>query len=563
MVMLLISIALLLQVTAVQNWAIDKVTNFLNQSSEFHAEIGHIKLNWWDALELREVKILDSQDSTMIAAEALLVDFKISSLLPSGPPALDQVRIENAQVHLLIHAGDSSMNINRWINELNSRFSGSGSTSPTIFGIEGIAIRNSEFFLVNFNKDPITDGLDYNRIRFKALNANLTDFKLNGDKINISVKLLNAIETGSNLAIQEFKTDFFYSSKELEFANLSLKTSKSILKDFLRFEFASPIAFSNFIDEVVIIANLEESKLHLEDLKLFAPTLPEIDDEIYLTGKVTGPVSDLKSDEFLVRVGQKTAIFGSFELDGLPEISKTYINLSLKNSTVLARDLSPYLPETIEKEIRKLNNIQFTADFAGLLSRFVTNGEFNTSVGSVKGRINYDTVNELPSIVSNVTLTDLDLGVLTENQALFQKLSLNGNVNLKGNTLENILVDVDAKISKLGLSNYEYTNITTDATYGLDLFKGSFAIDDPNLKMKAVGLANLKAATDSISIQIQVDTAMVASLGLDDKLNFFSGTLDVDSRGIKIDDIQGIAKFKDLKVDYEGRYLDIGDFFIQ
>jgi len=36
-------------------------------------------------------------------------------------------------------------------------------------------------------------------------------------------------------------------------------------------------------------------------------------------------------------------------------------------------------------------------------------------------------------------------------------------VNLKGNTIENIRVDVDAKISKLGLSGYEYTNITTDA----------------------------------------------------------------------------------------------------
>jgi len=55
---------------------------FLNEGSEFHAEIGHIKLNWWDALELRDVKILDYQDSTMISAEALLIDFKISSLIP-------------------------------------------------------------------------------------------------------------------------------------------------------------------------------------------------------------------------------------------------------------------------------------------------------------------------------------------------------------------------------------------------------------------------------------------------------------------------------------------------
>jgi len=41
---------------------------------------------------------------------------------------------------------------------------------------------------------------------------------------------------------------------------------------------------------------------------------------------------------------------------------------------------------------------------------------------------------------------------------------------------------------------------------------------------------------------------MVASLGLDDKLNFFSGNLEIESSGIKIDDIQGIAKFRDLKV---------------
>jgi len=50
MVMLLISIALLLQVTAVQKLGNRQgQPNFLNEGSEFHAEIGHIKLNWWDA----------------------------------------------------------------------------------------------------------------------------------------------------------------------------------------------------------------------------------------------------------------------------------------------------------------------------------------------------------------------------------------------------------------------------------------------------------------------------------------------------------------------------------
>ncbi len=563
MVMLLITLAILLQVTSVQNWAIDKVTGILNEDSEFQTEVGQIKLNWWDALELRDVKILDHRDSVMIAAEALLVDFEISSLLPPGSPSLDQVRVEKAKIQLLTHEGDSSMNINRWIEELNDRFGGTSSGSPTVFGIESIAIRNSEFALVNYNSEPITDGLDYNRLRFKELNTNASKFLINGDEISISIKLLNGLESGSNLAIQEFKTDLLYSSEELELANLSLKTPKSVIKDFLRFEYSSPAAFSDFLNQVVIIANLEESKLHLEDLKLFAPTLPEIQDEIFLTGKVTGPVSDIKSDEFLIRLGQKTAIFGSFELEGLPEIEETFINLSLKNSTILAKDLSPYLPESIEKEIQKFNLIQFTTDFSGYLSRFVTNGKFNTSIGSVEGRINFDTVDELPSIVSTLKVNALDLGILADDRELLQKVSLSGNVNLKGNSIENILLDIDAEISQLGIKNYNYTNISTDATYGLELFKGNLAINDPNLKMSAVGLANLKTATDSISIQVDIDSALISNLGLAEKVNFFSGTLDIESRGIKIDEIQGIAKFQDLKIDYDGRYLDVGDFYFQ
>jgi len=273
----------------------------------------------------------------MISAEALLIDFKISSLIPSGPPSLDQVRIEKAQIHLLIHAGDSSMNINLWINELNSRFGGSGSTSTPIFESRGrdLEILNSSWWILIKILSP--DGLDYNRIRLKALNANLTDFKLNGDKITISVKLLNAIETGSNLAIQEFKTDFYLFLKGVRVCKIwvwkLLKVSSKISFDWIHLAyclFKFHRRGSNHCQPRRIQASPGRSKT-------IRPTLPEIDDEIYLTGKVTGPVSDLKSEEFLVRIGQKTAIFGSFELDGLPEISKTYINLSLKNSTILAR----------------------------------------------------------------------------------------------------------------------------------------------------------------------------------------------------------------------------------
>ena len=184
----------------------------------------------------------------------------------------------------------------------------------------------------------------------------------------------------------------------------------------------------------------------------------------------------------MVRIGEKTALFGSFLVDGLPDIDNTYLNLSLKNSVIFAGDLAPYLSPEIQKEIKKFNTIRLDADFAGVLNRFTTTGDFRTNIGNFSGRVNYDLVKGVPSIVSRLKVQNLDLGILTEDKELLQKVSLEGNVNIKGSSVATALVDLNAKISQLGINQYNFTNITTDATYGLNLFRGNLAINDPNLK---------------------------------------------------------------------------------
>ncbi len=562
--MLFIVVALSLQINWVQNRVINKVTGILNNNSAFHTEIGKIQLNWWDALELDDVIIRDHRDSLMIAAKKINADFEFLSLIPPGITTINAVRMEDAKLHMLTHEGDSAMNINIWVEELAKLFStNSKSTSPTQFKINSVELRNSEIFMVNQITDAITKGLDYNRLRFSDITLNATDFYLEGPEIGVTVKMLTGTELTSGLEIMELKTKMTYAPEFMEFDKLSLKSTKSHIKNFLRFEYATPAAFSNFEEEVVIITNLDETKLDLGDLKLFAPALPDIDDEIYLSGKVSGPVSDLRSEELLIRIGEKTAIFGAFRLDGLPNIEDTYINLSLKNSTILARDLAPYLPANISKEINKFNTIRLTADFAGYLHRFDTNGEFKTSIGNISGRVNFDMVDGLPTTVSNITTQNLDLGIITENRELLQKISLKGLVNTTGNSKENLLIDVDADVTKFGFKNYVYTNIKTDATYGLDLFRGNIVVNDPNFKIDANGELNLRESTDSVRMRIEIDTAFLDRLNLTEKATFISGNLNIDVKGIELDDIQGIARFRNIQVGYEDRFLNLGDFNFQ
>jgi hypothetical protein len=564
LLLFVIAVALAVQVTSVQNWMIDRVTGYLNANSKFTTEIGRIKLSWWDALELKDVSIRDHRDSLMLGAETLYADFALLSLIPPGDPTIDAVRLERAQVNLLTHEGDSVLNINRWVDEITELFAAKSTTATKAkFYISAVELRQTQFSMVNFNKEPLTEGFDYNRMVFRELSGTAANFKLEGPEIGIAIQRLSGVESTSGLDIQELKTDLTYSPKFIELDNLNLKSERSHIKDYVRLDLIGKEGFSDFFAQVKLTARMDETKINLMDLRLFAPTLPAFEDEIYLSGEVIGPLSDMKSDEFLIRLGEKTALFGAFELDGLPDIENTYINLSLKNSVVSARDLAPYLTPELEKQVNKFNLIRMDADFTGLLNRFITNGKFKTSIGDLDGRVNFDLVNGVPSVVSRLKVNNLDLGILAENRELLQKISLDGRVDFKGNSIENAIVDLDAQISQFGIKNYTYSNINTDATYGLNLFRGNLAINDPNLKAHARGYLNLEESVDSVRMVVQVDSVFLDSINLTQTPTFISGKLDIDTKGIDLDDIQGIARFSDVKVGYEDRFLDVGDFFFQ
>lgn len=562
--LLLITLGLALQVTSVQNWMIDRVTGYLNSNSTFKTEIGKIRISWWDALELENFTVRDHKDSLMIGAELAYADFSLLSLIPPGDPTIDAVRLEKAKVNLITHPGDSSMNINLWIKDLSDLFGSSKkSTTGTKFYISAIDLRQTEFSLINYNAEPLTEGFDYTRMIFKEITGNASDFRVENSEIGIKIKLLTGVESTSGLKIRELKTILTYSPKFLELDQLNLRSDKSQIKNYIRLDLTGPKGYSDFINQVKLTARMEETKIDLSDLRLFAPSLPDFEDQIYVSGEVSGPVSDLKSEELLIRLGKKTALFGAFELDGLPEIENTYINLSLKNSVVSARDLAPYLTPELEKQINKFNLIRMDADFTGLLNRFITNGSFKTSIGDIEGRVNFDLVNGVPSIVSRLRVKNLDMGILAEDRELLQKLSLDGNVNFKGNSAENAILDLKAQITQLGINNYPFTNINTDATYGLNLFRGNLTIDDPNFKVQARGYLNLEESVDSVRMVVQLDTAFLDRINLVETPSFISGKLDIDTKGIDLDEIQGIARFTDIKAGYEDRFLDVGDFYFQ
>ncbi len=554
----------LLQIPVVQTRVSGFLTTYITNQTGFNTSISKVKIRWWDAISLEDVIIYDTQDSLMINLEEVFIDFSLKGLLDRNNPSLDQIKLINGNIRLISHEKEDAINISIFFDRINDLIPRSDKTKEkTKFNIGNIFFEEASLDIINYSAEAITEGFDYNQLRFRDLLADADDFFTYDGEVGFKTNFLRGIEITSGIVIQQLKTKFTYAPTFMEFDDLFLRSNRTEIKDYLKFSYASASALSNFNQEVELLARLDESSLDIQDLKFFSDQIPQFEDRITLSGTISGTIDQLTSDQLLIRFGLRSALFGKFKIKGLPDIENTFFEMSLMNSILNSNDLAPYISKEAQMEINKFRDIRFDTDFSGFLKNFTANGNFRTGIGQIIGRFNYKFTNNEPTYNGRVELRNLDLGILFEDRENFQKVNLTGQIRGTGLTLETALVQVDANIRKLGINQYDYTNIVSNATFGRDLFSGKLQVDDPNLKANFEGVLDLRDNKDSIRLNVAIDTAYLMDLKLLDRDLFISGKVDMDTKGITLDDIEGIARFSDINLSYEGRNLLIDNFFFQ
>lgn len=562
----LLLLATILQVPSIQTKISQALTNYMSEKTGFQTSISKVRIRWWDAVSLQDVVVHDHKDSLMIDLEEVYLDFSFKGLFQSENPHIDQIKMQRGNVRLLFHRGDEYMNISEFLGRINELFPSKPKDpekkTPRI-DIDNIYFKETSLDIINYSARPVSEGFDYNNLKFRNLVADADDFYSEGPVIGLKLNFLRGQETTSGLELQQLKTNFTYSPKFMEFDELFLKSNNTEIKNYLKLSYDSIGSLSNFNKEVHILAKLEETALDLQDLKFFTDQLAKINDRIFLSGEIEGTVNNFASEQLLVRFGERSALFGKFKIDGLPDISNTFFQMSLVNSVLISNDLIPYISDEARKEISKFREIRFDTDFSGYLHFFTANGNFRTGIGKIVGRLDYKFENDQPTFRGKLDLNNLDMGVLLEDRENFQKVNLTGNIKGSGLTLETVLLEVDADIKSAGINGYNYTNILSNATYGKDLFRGSLLINDPNLKGQVNGILDLREGKDSIRMEVALDSAFLKELKITEKDAFISAKIDMDTKGITLDNIEGIARFSEVNMSYEGRNLYVDNFFFQ
>lgn len=543
----LLGIALILlalvQTTWFKNYAADKAASYLSKELDVEVSIGEIELAYFDELKATDVYLSDQKADTLIYIKTLRADYDIFSFT-NKEVKLNEVQVDGGNIAIGVLPNEKKLNIQFVIDYFASPPSDKPKSSP-VLTFDKVEITNTRFHYFNKNYAPPTSrAFDENDMVYSNLNGHLHNFTIIKDSLSFYLDDISGTEK-SGLVIEDLRAKTIISSTTMEFADLYIQTPKSIIQDYLKFDYNSYADFSDFVRAVKLTANLDKTKVHTQDIALFSNYLTKYRDVLHGTGKITGTIASMRSNAIDLRINDHTRYEGYASLQGLPDIEKTYFNLNAKQFTTKTKDLAPLIElEPAPKEFLNLGNINYQGTFVGLIGDFKMKGVVGTDIGTTAATLHYkQPKNELVSYEASLKSDNINLYKLLEMDKL-GSTSFDLQINGKGLTAKTLAATVAGDIYHIDYNQYDYKNIAVNGSFSENFFKGNGRIVDPNFDFDFDGTVDLKMEQPDIDINTNVVGINLKTLGLDSVDNIIRFRGDVALQGSNLDNMRG-----DIKLD--------------
>jgi hypothetical protein len=551
---------LILQIQSVQERLLAHYLERLPAAARFPITFRSFYFSWWDNLYVEGLEVRDPENNRMISASAIRIRFDLPALYRGGSVRLNGISASGADVRLTPIGPDSArnLNLNEWIAELRGADTTAGGKSIPIH-IKEISLSKGNFVYENPDLPAAASAFDPSRMQIAIADARLSKMLIQGDTIAFAVRGLRARELNSGLPVTGLQTFFRYSQNAMELYQLRLETERSVVMDTMVFRYADADAWSDFNNRVTLDWRLKNTQLDPADLALFLPQGSAALPPLQISGLISGRVGRLSGAGLELRTGD-SEVRGSATLDGLPEMSETFLNIRIADGRLRATDLRAWLPDAATGVIQNLGNFRVRGQFTGYLNDFVANAEINSAAGLIRSDINLkiDPVHvEKTRYRGRLALTDFHLGMFAGDTALFQKVTLQGALEGRGFTLGTADFTLRGQVPHIGIYRYNYRNIETNARFAKEYFNGSLSVDDPNLQARLTGSIDLRNRRDEVKIKGHIDTLFLDRLGWTQAPAFLRTDFDFNFRGLTLDSVRGTAVITNGYAQVNQRALDV------
>ncbi len=543
---LLLFFYFILQSPEVQTYLVRKLTEHFSQKYKTNITIKGVSVAFFNKIALKEVLVKDQKDDTLLYVHELVASINSFSI-KKQTAGIEKLELNNTFINI---DSDSVGTFNyQFLVDLFAKKDAPKTADSLQFDF------NLKRF--NFNNARVRvayhDSLSNRMVDVRNINLDISDLILQYEKIAFSIKQFQ-LNDHKDFYLEDFSADFTAIGDSVNLMKLHARTANSEITE------ANIILNKNTqgsefdLKKMKVNLELKKSRISLKDVSMMIPYLKGMDENIDISGQVSGTFADLKGKNIALSLGNNTQLAFDLYLSGLPDIANTYMHIDLKQSFADFNDLSKVkLPDTFPLQQLKLPSqllqagiIEYKGNFTGFLSDFVAFGTFKSKWGVLTTDLSFvPSDGEKLKINGQLRTVNFKIGELFQSD-LLDGITFNGDIKgILNQQTHDFSAKVSGKIDSIYVYYYTYKNIKLNGDILNRKFDGYMLVDDPNLKLRFNGKFDLNVPIPVFNFEMLLNKADLRALNFDRKFkqSEISFALDANFKGNNIDNIDGFIHF--------------------
>ena len=557
-----VALSLLLDIPAVQNYAVHRAACFVSRKLETTVSIDRVDIGIFSKVRVKGFYVEDYQRDTLLYVgklDAFITSFGIFG----GGLELSRGEIADARLYLRQTPG-GEMNIKQIVDRISDP--DKPKKGNFRLSLKKASIENMDLCLERLDHRDPEHGIDFSHMHLYGITARVDDFTIDGQAIYTSIAAFSARER-SGFVLNHLAGRFYMTQGCLGFENASIITPRSNVNfPFVSLAGDSWAQYKDFIGEVRIDASMRNTTVSTDDIAFFAPKLRDWHvDFTDVNVEVAGVVSDFTGRIRSMQIGEGTTLVADASVKGLPDIRKTRFDLSVPRLRSTARAVDELalgiagrkLSDKLVGVLGNSGQIDLNARFRGLLSSFDMQLGAATGVGNVSCNLKMAPVKGgLSSVRGDVETRNLRLGELLDRRDLLGNATLTAYVDgVIGRGVAD--ANVVGNVTQLGFNGYVYDSLRLDGRLRNREFDGRITARDPNLDFDFFGTVDLNDSVPRYDFTMDLRHADLARLHVNrrDSVSQLSGRIVAAAGGRSLDDLNGRIQVTDARYRYNDKEI--------
>ena len=558
-----VALSLLLDIPAVQNYAVHRAARFVSRKLETTVSIDRVDIGIFSKVRVKGFYVEDYQRDTLLYVgklDAFITSFGIFG----GGLELSRGEIADARLYLRQTPG-GEMNIKQIVDRISDP--DKPKKGNFRLSLKKASIEDMDLCLERLDHRDPEHGIDFSHMHLYGITARVDDFTIDGQAIYTSIAAFSARER-SGFVLNHLAGRFYMTQGCLGFENASIITPRSNVNfPFVSLAGDSWAQYKDFIGEVRIDASMRNTTVSTDDIAFFAPKLRDWHvDFTDVNVEVAGVVSDFTGRIRSMQIGEGTTLVADASVKGLPDIRKTRFDLSVPRLRSTARAVDELalgiagrkLSDKLVGVLGNSGQIDLNARFRGLLSSFDMQLGAATGVGNVSCNLKMAPVKGgLSSVRGDVETRNLRLGELLDRRDLLGNATLTAYVDgVIGRGVAD--ANVVGNVTQLGFNGYVYDSLRLDGRLRNREFDGRIASRDPNLDFDFLGMVDFNDSIPLYDFTMELRHADLARLHVNrrDSVSQLSARIVAKAGGRSLDDLNGRIQVTDAVYRYNDKQLE-------